>query len=166
MKSPAPAHHVISPQAALPRPGFTESIGHCHALLRKLTPLLDIDEFFHVPHIVRIGETISSTTFERKAGGKGANQAYAVARAGAGVDLEGCIGTDGEWVREILKRGGVTAERVRTVEGEVRSHQIRSIIKLNTTVQVTGRAIIQSAEDGENSIGNFGSPDLLVNALI
>ncbi|WWC65742.1 ribokinase [Kwoniella dejecticola CBS 10117] len=96
---------------------------------------INIDEFFALPHIVRPGETISSTSLTKKAGGKGANQAYAVARAGGKVDLDGCIGQDGEWVREFLKEGGVGDERLKTLEDEL-----------------TGRAIIQSAPDGENSI--------------
>ncbi|GFZ50004.1 hypothetical protein JCM24511_07757 [Saitozyma sp. JCM 24511] len=96
---------------------------------------INIDEFFHLPHIVRPGETISSTRLTKKAGGKGANQAYALARAGGGVVLDGCIGDDGVWVRGMLEGVGVDVGRLRVVENEV-----------------TGRAIIQSAADGENSI--------------
>ncbi|WWC73784.1 uncharacterized protein I206_107756 [Kwoniella pini CBS 10737] len=96
---------------------------------------INIDEFFALPHIVRPGETISSTSLTKRAGGKGANQAYAVAKAGGNVDLDGCIGQDGEWVRELLKSGGVGDGRLETLKNEL-----------------TGRAIIQSASDGENSI--------------
>ncbi|KAI0771450.1 hypothetical protein BC629DRAFT_770323 [Irpex lacteus] len=42
---------------------------------------INIDEFFHLPSIVRPGQTLSSTNLTRRAGGKGANQAVAVARA-------------------------------------------------------------------------------------
>ncbi|WVQ74996.1 hypothetical protein IAR50_004604 [Cryptococcus sp. DSM 104548] len=96
---------------------------------------VNIDEFFHLPHIVRPGETISSTKFTKRAGGKGANQAFAVARAAGLVDLDGAIGQDGVWVREMLAGAGVGVERLLTLDNEV-----------------TGRAIIQSASDGENSI--------------
>ncbi|KAK4690091.1 ribokinase, partial [Tremellales sp. Uapishka_1] len=96
---------------------------------------VNIDEFFYLPHIVRPGETISSTGFVRKAGGKGANQAYALARAGGAVHLDADIGADGTWIKSDLEMGGVRVERVRTVEHEA-----------------TGRAIIQSSPDGENSI--------------
>ncbi|WWD04501.1 hypothetical protein V865_002571 [Kwoniella europaea PYCC6329] len=99
---------------------------------------INIDEFFALPHIVRPGETISSTSLTKRAGGKGANQAYAVARAGGKVDLDGCIGKDGEWVRDFLKSGGVGDTRLTTLNDEVG--------------KLTGRAIIQSAADGENSI--------------
>ncbi|KAK1923507.1 putative ATP binding protein, partial [Papiliotrema laurentii] len=93
----------------------------------------DVDEFFSLPHIVKPGETISSTAFTRKPGGKGANQAFAVAKAGGSVDLEGSIGDDGTWIRDLLRQGGVGVDRLQVVQGEV-----------------TGRAIIQSASDGEN----------------
>ncbi|OCF34299.1 ATP-binding protein [Kwoniella heveanensis BCC8398] len=96
---------------------------------------INIDEFFHLPHIVRPGETISSTSLTKRAGGKGANQAFAVARAGRQVVLDGCVGSDGVWVKEMLEKGGVDVGRVQVLEDEL-----------------TGRAIIQSAADGENSI--------------
>ncbi|WVR08132.1 hypothetical protein IAU60_005178 [Kwoniella sp. DSM 27419] len=96
---------------------------------------VNIDEFFHLPHIVRPGETISSTSLTKRAGGKGANQAFAVARAGGSVDLDGCVGRDGEWVKEMLSGAGVGVGTLKVLDDEL-----------------TGRAIIQSAADGENSI--------------
>ncbi|EKM48780.1 uncharacterized protein PHACADRAFT_202411 [Phanerochaete carnosa HHB-10118-sp] len=60
---------------------------------------INIDEFFHVPTMVRPGETLSSTHFERRACGKGANQASAVAKAGGHVKLIGAVGEDGGVVR-------------------------------------------------------------------
>ncbi|XAO25597.1 hypothetical protein I312_104425 [Cryptococcus bacillisporus CA1280] len=96
---------------------------------------INIDEFFHLPHIVRPGETISSTGLTKRAGGKGANQAFAVARAGGQVELDGAIGDDGMWVKEMLESAGVGTDKLKVVKDEV-----------------TGRAVIQSAADGENSI--------------
>ncbi|WWC92703.1 uncharacterized protein L201_007662 [Kwoniella dendrophila CBS 6074] len=96
---------------------------------------INIDEFFALPHIVRPGETISSTSLTKTAGGKGANQSYAVSQASGKVDLDGYIGKDGEWVRDYLVNGGVGDKRLITLDEEL-----------------TGRAIIQSSSDGENSI--------------
>lgn len=79
----------------------------------------DIDEFFHLPHIVRPGETISSTHLTKRAGGKGANQSYSIAKAGGAVVLDGAVGSDGEWVKELLRSGGVDVGRVRVVQEEV-----------------------------------------------
>lgn len=90
---------------------------HLTSLCSELTP--DIDEIYNLPHIVRPGETIASTGFDRKTGGKGSNQAYAVARAGGKVVLDAQIGSDGLGVRDRIASGGVDVSRVRIVEDEV-----------------------------------------------
>ena len=67
---------------------------------------------------MRPGETISSTKFERRPGGKGANQAVAIAKAlGASgkVDIECCIGEDGRWLLRELEETGVYAGGVAVV---------------------------------------------------
>ncbi|ADV22485.1 ATP-binding protein [Cryptococcus gattii E566] len=101
--------------------------------LMLTTNTVDIDEFFHLPHIVRPGETISSTGLTKRAGGKGANQAFAVARAGGQVELDGAIGDDGMWVKEILESAGVGTDKLKVVKDEV-----------------TGRAVIQILHAGAN----------------
>ncbi|VDC04337.1 unnamed protein product [Peniophora sp. CBMAI 1063] len=103
-----------------------------HCLVRGS---INIDEFFHVADVVLPGQTISSTGFERRGGGKGANQAAAVARAGAPVKLVGAVGSDGAWLVDDLKEMGVETGDILTVEKEP-----------------TGRAIIQLTESGENCI--------------
>jgi ribokinase len=60
-----------------------------------------------VKDIVRPGETISSTSLSRRTGGKGANQAVAVAKAGGSVMLVGAVGEDGTWVKDQLNEFGV-----------------------------------------------------------
>ncbi|KAF7369193.1 Ribokinase [Mycena venus] len=95
---------------------------------------MNVDEFFQVKEIARPGETISSENLVKRPGGKGANQAGAIARAGAIVDLVGAVGQDGLWVRDELKGTGVGVEGVSVVE------------------ENTGRALIQVNEVGENSI--------------
>lgn len=61
---------------------------------------------------MRPGETLSSTQFERRAGGKGANQAVAIAQAGAHVTLIGAIGIDGDWLLRDLASLGVDTTKV------------------------------------------------------
>ncbi|KAJ6482494.1 Ribokinase-like protein [Mycena sanguinolenta] len=95
---------------------------------------INVDEFFQVREISRPGETISSENLVKRPGGKGANQAGALARAGVTVDFVGAIGQDGLWVRDELKETGVGVEAMSIVE------------------ENTGRAIIQVNELGENSI--------------
>ncbi|KAH9973981.1 Ribokinase-like protein [Lactifluus volemus] len=108
---------------------------------------LNIDEFFHVGDIVRPGQTISSTKFERRAGGKGANQAAAVARASGAVSLVGAVGEDGAWLVRIMpSKGPLALVHIRIITGG------------------TGRAIIQLTPEGENCIilhkgANYALPE-------
>lgn len=60
-----------------------------------------------VRHIVRKGETISSHAHESRVGGKGANQAIAIIRAGGIVQFYGTIGKDGTWVRDSMMTCGI-----------------------------------------------------------
>ncbi|AEC02464.1 ribokinase [Parasphaerochaeta coccoides] len=124
---------------------------------------LNIDKVYAVPHIVVPGETISSTGYSQGAGGKGANQSTAMAKAGLNVFHAGKIGSDGLWLIDTLSSYGVDT----------------SLIMRDGSV--TGQAIIQVAADGQNSIvlfpganheittneiddvlSHFGSGDLLV----
>jgi ribokinase len=69
-----------------------------------------------VQDAVRPGQTISSTKFERRAGGKGANQAAAVARAGGSVSLVGAVGEDGAWLVRNLEGYGVSTANISVVQ--------------------------------------------------
>lgn len=96
---------------------------------------LNIDLVYRVPHIVRGGETIGSTSFQTFAGGKGANQSVALARAGAVVQHAGRVGRDGRWLVDKLAQAGVET----------------STIVIDDAAP-TGHAIIQVDDVGENAI--------------
>ncbi|MDC7233059.1 MAG: ribokinase [Spirochaetales bacterium] len=95
---------------------------------------LNIDIVYQVPHIVKPGETIPASDVSKNAGGKGANQSVALAKAGASVWHAGTIGSDGEWLKELLESYTVKTDFIRSYEG------------------ITGQAIIQVSEEGQNSI--------------
>jgi ribokinase len=99
---------------------------------------LNIDLIFSVDHIVAPGETINSGALERSAGGKGANQAAALAKAGMEVHLAGKIGRDGDFLLELLGSYGVRTGHVLHWEG------------------ATGQAIVQVDTSGQNSIVLYG----------
>ena len=63
-------------------------------------------------HIVRPGETISSFSHESRVGGKGANQAVAIVRAGGKAILYGTIGSDGLWIRDRLEEWHVDVDNL------------------------------------------------------
>lgn len=95
---------------------------------------LNIDRVFRVAHIARPGETIASRGLAEFAGGKGANQSVALARAGATVAHIGKIGPDGLWLRDKL-----AAEKVDV-------HFVRQ------GTSPTGQAVIQVDDAGQNAI--------------
>jgi ribokinase len=63
------------------------------------------------------GETVIGNDFKIIPGGKGANQAVAIARLSGNVEMFGCIGNDryGEMMSESLKKDGVFLGSVKTV---------------------------------------------------
>ena len=95
---------------------------------------LNIDLVFSVDHIVAPGETISSSALVKSAGGKGANQAAALAKAGMTVCMAGKIGQDGQFLLTLLQSYGVDTSRVVQYEG------------------ATGQALIQLDRNSQNSI--------------
>lgn len=95
---------------------------------------LNIDCTYRVNRFVQAKETISAVSFNKYCGGKGFNQAVALARSGADVCFAGVIGTDGDMLRQALLK-----ERI-------------CVDYLKISDQPTGHAIIQVNEEGENCI--------------
>ena len=125
---------------------------------------VNIDMTFSVDHIVRAGETLSSNGLEINAGGKGANQAAALGKAGMDVSFAGKLGTDGNWILSILNESGVDTS-----------------LSISSDGIHTGQAIIQVEKSGQNCIllnaggnkeltraeidsviGSFGPDDMLI----
>lgn len=100
---------------------------------------VNIDRSFRLPHWIECGETISSLSLSIQAGGKGANQAASIAKAGGDVYLASTIGTDGLWIKEKLESYGVNTSLM--------------CVKEET---VTGTATILLDEKGRNSIVLYG----------
>ena len=105
---------------------------------------LNLDLVYQMPHFVRAGETLSSTSFSRNVGGKGLNQSVALAKAGAQVYHAGLVGEDGEMLRAFLKDNGVDTRFVRTVD------------------QPSGHAVIQVEPAGNNCIFLYGGANQCV----
>ncbi|ESS69213.1 putative adenosine kinase [Trypanosoma cruzi] len=73
-----------------------------------------LDYIAYVDRIPRIGETLTSRSFSKGFGGKGANQAVAAGRLGAHVAMVGIVGSDGDGEEYIanFKRNGVDTTNV------------------------------------------------------
>jgi ribokinase len=70
---------------------------------------INVDMVMQVAALPRPGETVLCPGYLLVPGGKGANQALAAARAGAGVRMVGCVGRDrfAETALSLLRRQGV-----------------------------------------------------------
>lgn len=99
---------------------------------------LGIDHVYDVDHFTTSGETVATLTHEVFPGGKGLNQSLAAAKAGAEVCHVGCVGTDGEWLRDTLAAESVDVSGVRIAEGS------------------SGHAMIQVDPNGQNAIVVYG----------
>jgi ribokinase len=97
---------------------------------------INIDFVAEAEHIPQAGETIGGRCFETHHGGKGANQAFAVARLDHPAVMIGAVGSDpfSEPLRANLAGAGVDCSAVERVEGS------------------SGVALIARAANGENSI--------------
>ena len=95
---------------------------------------LNMDMVFTVPHFVRAGETLSSSSMKKSPGGKGANQAAALAKAGCRTYMAGKIGEDGRFITSALQGYGADVSNVIISDCP------------------TGQAIIQLSDEGQNAI--------------
>ena len=100
---------------------------------------LNIDKVYSVDHFVQAGETLTAPHAETFSGGKGLNQSVALARAGAEVYAAGAVGPDGLFLKALLEQSGADTRYLQVMEGEV-----------------TGHAIIQKTDSGENCILLYG----------
>lgn len=100
---------------------------------------INIDRTFKLPHTLALGETLLSSSLSIQAGGKGANQAVALSKAGIKTYMAGSIGNDGLWIRDQLKEYGVNT----------------SLIKVKDDCY-TGTATILLDNEGRNSIILYG----------
>ena len=94
----------------------------------------NIDFVYRLEHIVKVGETVSTTSCHLYAGGKGLNQSIAIARAGASVYHAGCVGNDADMLTELLLSSGVDISYLQRADAK------------------NGHAIIQVEDSGNNSI--------------
>jgi ribokinase len=105
---------------------------------------LNIDNVYYVDNFVLPGQTIFATTQEQIPGGKGLNQSVAAARTDAKIQHAGCVGTDGQFMLDLLYKAGVDISAVNILE------------------KPSGHAIIEVNKKGQNRIIVFGSTNQLL----
>ena len=94
----------------------------------------NLDRTYRVDHIVSAGETLSCRSMSEACGGKGFNQAIALARGGIATSFAGAIGSDGAPLVRMLEEAGVDTSHLMRREGP------------------SGHAIIQLDDAGTNCI--------------
>lgn len=79
---------------------------------------INMDMTVTADRIPKKGETLSGSSISYIPGGKGANQAVAMARLGADVEMFGCVGADanGEKLLENLRKNGVKTDHVKILQ--------------------------------------------------
>lgn len=113
---------------------------------------LNLDYVTSIPAWPAPGQTIASTDFVLRHGGKGANQAYAAALQGATVALIGALGEDpgATDYRKRLERVGIGHHSIRTAKGPTGSAFINIIPSgENTIVVASGANATLTKEDVE-----------------
>lgn len=106
---------------------------------------LNIDHVYTVKRFVKPGETMATKDYARFCGGKGFNQAIALARSGQEVYLAGLLGTDAQMLRSALASDNVRTDYLKPVDAP------------------NGHAIIQVDESGQNCIIVYGGTNRMVS---
>ncbi len=125
---------------------------------------LNIDKVYTMDHFVTAGETLASKHMGTFPGGKGLNQAVALARAGAEVYAAGAVGPDGQFLVDILKESGANVDHVLQLSDVDTGH---AIIQLdpsgqNCIITAPGANGCLSEEYIDATLAHFGPGDLLL----
>lgn len=124
---------------------------------------INIDLVFTVDHIVKGGETLQSTSLTRSAGGKGANQSAALAKAGSAVFHAGKIGSDGTFLLDLLSSYKVDVSHVHTYDGATGQALIQlDANKQNAIILYSGGNGAVTKEEIEQTLNHFAGGDMLV----
>ena len=124
---------------------------------------LNHDNVYELDHIILPGETEFSTGLSFFLGGKGLNQAIALAKAGAEVYLAGQIGEDGEDFLAACREAGVRTDYLKTVPGKS-GHTVIQLDRngQNSIILYGGANRSQSREHIDSVLANFAAGDYLL----
>ena len=122
-----------------------------------------------VGHSPGPGESVLADAFSTHPGGKGANQAVALARLGAAVHMVGAVGADGygEEYRHVFRREGVDASLVRENKNEATGLALIILEESaeNRIVVVAGANGEVSAEDARSAVMSLPDDSIVLAQL-
>lgn len=125
---------------------------------------LNIDRVYTVPHMVRKGETLSSSTLRVHCGGKGLNQSIALRRAGLEVFHAGKVGQDGTMLTDCLRAADVDVSCVLLDADTPSGHAVIQVDDTgdNCILLYPGANRCITPEDAQQVLSRFAPGDLLV----
>ena len=130
---------------------------------------LNIDQTIRVPSFPRAGETVQGSDATFSPGGKGANQAVAAARAGAGVRLVGRVGQDGHGsaILQVLGESNVGSSHVTPTGSASTGHAVIAVDDRgeNQIILSPGANAALSSADVEAGLESLTPDDVLVLQL-
>lgn len=103
---------------------------------------INMDQTVEASKIPQKGETVQGLGLSYIPGGKGANQAVAMARLGADVEMFGCVGDDDNGIKLIdnLAKNGVKADNVKKLANVPTGLAIITVGDNDNTIVVVGGA--------------------------
>ena len=128
---------------------------------------INIDLVAKINHIPAQGETILADSFSTFCGGKGANQAAAVAKLGGTVSMIGKVGNDayGQELKNNLASYGVDVSNVTTANAPS-GIAIISVVKGDNTIIVSQNANSHlTKEDIQQGLSSANEGDILITQL-
>jgi ribokinase len=145
------------------------NLSEAYMLAITVVGSINMDIVVRVPHLPAPGETILGQDYHCIPGGKGANQAVAVARLGGTVHMVGKVGSDpyGVALRAKLSVEGINVEFV-----EIDSKSMSGIAMItvdeagcNSIIVAPGANMSLTPDDVSHAFAKIGSMDVLVLQL-
>ena len=130
---------------------------------------LNADHRVHVARLPAPGETVLASDTAVTAGGKGANQAVAAARAGAPTTIVGAIGDDpdGRLLARALAEQDIDARHVRVIPDSETGRALITVDRRgeNTIIVAAGTNEMLTAADIDEGLRDITAGDLLLLQL-
>lgn len=130
---------------------------------------LNMDLVTRVKVMPRIGETLIGKNYMQIPGGKGANQADAIARLGAKVKMIGRVGDDGfgNDLIQSMSKDGVDVSHIKKLKDAATGIAVIMVNDEgdNSIVVIPGANFKLTSEDIEDSIGVIGDSEIVVMQL-
>lgn len=130
---------------------------------------LNMDLVTKVQVMPRIGETLIGKDYRQIPGGKGANQADAIAKLGASVKMVGAVGDDGfgRELKRSLENDGVDVSNIKTVNDTPTGIAVIMVEEQgdNSIVVIPGANFTLTPKDIDNSIKAIEESDIIVTQL-